>query len=219
MSDLLNEQLSALLDGELPPEQTALLLRRIEREPELAARLGRFRICGEVLRGDRIQPRADFALRVSAAIAAEPAPAPQPAEVRQAALAGRPARIPGWLKSATGLAVAASVGMLALLVLQRAVPGVLEGTPPQSAAAVVAEHPPSSEPAEQVARVVTPPLTAPGSDEPRSYVTPAEKAGLEEVRGATLANYVVAHSSVSGPLGGHNVLIHLLADPPADGNP
>ena len=218
MSDLLNEQLSALLDGELPPEQTALLLRRIEREPELAARLARFRISGEVLRGDRIQPRADFALRVSAAIAAEPALAPEQVRIGQAPPAPRAARIPVWLKSATGLAVAASVGMLAVLVLQRAVPGVLEGPRPGSGDVVATVQPPSVT-AEQLARIVTSPLTAPGSDEPRSYVTPAAKAGFEEVRGATLANYVVAHSSVSGPMGGHSVLIHLLADPPADGNP
>jgi anti-sigma factor RsiW len=37
MSELLNEQLSALLDGELPPEETSLLLRRLGRETELAA--------------------------------------------------------------------------------------------------------------------------------------------------------------------------------------
>ena len=49
MSDLLNEQLSALMDGELPPEETALLLRRLEREPELAARLARYSAIGDAL--------------------------------------------------------------------------------------------------------------------------------------------------------------------------
>jgi len=73
MSELLNEQLSALLDGELPPEETSLLLRRLDREAELAGRLARYRLCGDVLRGERVQPRAGFTLRVSAAIAAEPA--------------------------------------------------------------------------------------------------------------------------------------------------
>jgi hypothetical protein len=51
--------------------------------------------------------------------------------------------------------------------------------------------------------------------EPRSYVTPPGRAGLQEIQGATLANYVVAHSGVSGPMGGRSVLIHLLADQPA----
>jgi hypothetical protein len=216
MSDLLNEQLSALLDGELPPEQTALLLRRIEREPELAARLARFRICGEVLRGERVQPRPDFALRVSAAIAAEPEPQPGSAPAAPTRRAGR---VPGWLKSATGLAVAASVGMLAVLVLQRTAPGVLPLAADGSTSAVLASSPRVDQQLGTVARIPAPLLTPPGSDEPRSYVTPAPKGGLEEIRGATLANYVVAHSSVSGPMGGHNVLIHLLADPPVDGTP
>ena len=37
MSEILNQQLSALLDGELPPEQTELLLKRLSREPERRA--------------------------------------------------------------------------------------------------------------------------------------------------------------------------------------
>jgi sigma-E factor negative regulatory protein RseA len=211
MSDLLHEQLSALLDGELPPEETALLMRRLEREPELARRLARYRVCGEVLRGERVQPSADFALRVSEAIAAEPAV--------HVAVPRR--RVPARLKSAAGLAVAASVGMVAVLVLQRAVPGTL------GPAATVADAGPAVAADPVVAPVATAPMpvveslpalatVSPGS-EPPSYVTPAAKPGLQEIRGATLANYVVAHSGVSGPLGGRSVLIHLLADPPADG--
>ena len=198
MSEILNEQLSALLDGELPPEQTALLLRRIEREHELSGRLARYRACGEVLRGERAQPRADFALRVSAAIAREPA-----------RRARRAAHVPGWLRSAGGLAVAASVGMLAVLVLQRAVPGVLPAAPVADTRTLVV-------PATTVEAATLAPA---GSGEPQSYVTPVARRGLEEIRGATLANYVVAHSGASGPLGSRSVLIHLLADPPADGNP
>jgi len=52
------------------------------------------------------------------------------------------------------------------------------------------------------------------SVEPPSYVTPAARPGLQEIQGATLANYVVAHSEVSGPLASRSVLIHLLADQP-----
>jgi len=35
MTDALNEQLSACLDGELPPAELDLLLKRLERDPEL----------------------------------------------------------------------------------------------------------------------------------------------------------------------------------------
>ncbi len=204
MSDLLNEQLSALVDGELPPEETALLLRRIEREPELARRLARYRACGEVLRGEQYPLRGDFALRVSAAIALEPAPSA--AGLRPASVQRR--QVPGWLRSAAGLAVAASVGMIAVLVLQRAVPSALPtaGQVAQVRALEVAPAP---------MQLATTLPQVPAGVEPRSYVTPPGRAGLQEIQGATLANYVVAHSSVSGPLAGRSVLIHLLADQPA----
>jgi len=207
MSELLHEQLSALLDGELPPEETALLMRRLEREPQLARRLARYRVCGDVLRGERVQPSADFALRISAAIAREPARVPVAMPP-----AARP-RLPAWLKSAGGLAVAASVGMLALLVLQRTVPG----TPIQPATVAMSTVPATVPPTVVVATTAAQLPAILAADEPRSYVTPPAKPGLQEIRGAALANYVVAHSGVSGPLGGRSVLIHLLADPPADG--
>ena len=73
MSDLLKEQLSALIDGELPAAETALLLKRLGQESELRGCLARYRVCGETLRGARIGTRAaDFTLRVSALLAAEP---------------------------------------------------------------------------------------------------------------------------------------------------
>lgn len=203
MSDILNEQLSALVDGELPPEETALLLKRLEREPELARRLAGYRICGEVLRGETCQPRADFAVRISAAIAREP-----PGQSRPAARAVR--RVPGWFRSAGGLAVAASVGVLAVLILQRGLP-----VAPRPAEAILASEPATVTPSANERR----PLSRAPGGEPQSYVTPAVRPGLQEIQGATLANYVVAHSEVSGPLAGRSVLIHLLADQPTAASP
>ncbi len=195
MSDILNEQLSALLDGELPPEETTLLLKRLGREQALAARLGRYRLCGDVLRGERVQPRADFALRISAAIAAEPALA-TPVAAR--------ARRGGWLEPLAGLAVAASVAVVAVLVLQ-ASPG--PGRPEPLAALV----PAAPAPVAQLATRATPAYSQ-GSGEPLSYVTPAVRPRLGVIPEATLASYVVAHSTVSAPLAGRSVLIHLVAD-------
>ena len=54
--------------------------------------------------------------------------------------------------------------------------------------------------------------------EPASYVTPAARPALGEIPRAELANYVVAHSEVSGPLGLRSVLTNLVTDesaPPA----
>lgn len=201
MSDVLNEQLSALLDGELPPEQTALLLKRLGRESELAARLASYRLCGEVLRGGGVA-RADLSLRVSAAIAAEP-PLSRPTGTR------RRFGAPGWLRPAAGLAVAASVGMLAVLVLQR---GAMLGSP--VAVATVAEVSPAR------AAPGAPPGGRPNAgvrtpSEPASYVTPAVRPELGTISGAALTHYVVAHSEASSPLAGRSVLIHLIADEPA----
>jgi sigma-E factor negative regulatory protein RseA len=205
MSDLLNEQLSALLDGELPPEETALLLKRLKREPALAARLARYRLGGEVLRGERVQPRADFALRVSAAVAAEPA-LPAPVTVRPASVR--------WLRPVAGLAVAAGVASLAVLVLQQApggrapVASVASLPAPAVVAPTMALAPAAAHP------VRATPVDADGAAEPVSYVTPAARPQLDVIPEEALANYVVAHSRFSAPLAGHSVLIHLVADGP-----
>ncbi|MAF84397.1 MAG: sigma-E factor negative regulatory protein [Gammaproteobacteria bacterium] len=72
MTRIIDEQLSALLDGELPAEQESLLLRRLEREPELREKLARFGLIGELVR-DASAPTSALVIseRVSAAIAAE----------------------------------------------------------------------------------------------------------------------------------------------------
>jgi len=72
MSQIIDEQLSALLDGELPAEQEALLLRRLDTEPELREKLARFGMIGELLR-DSSAPISALSVsgRVSAVIAAE----------------------------------------------------------------------------------------------------------------------------------------------------
>ena len=50
MSDQLYEQISAFADGELPENETELLLKRLEREPELRAALVRYHVIGANLR-------------------------------------------------------------------------------------------------------------------------------------------------------------------------
>lgn len=64
------EQLSALMDGMLPEDQTRFLLRRLQHDAELAGSWERWRIASDVMRGlapARHLP-ADFALRVAAAL-------------------------------------------------------------------------------------------------------------------------------------------------------
>ncbi len=102
------EQLSALMDGALPEDQTRFLLRRLQHDDELAGSWERWRIASDVMRGmapARHLP-ADFASRVSAAlhggeVTAEPA-----------AATSRPA----WLRRGAGIgALAAALAVVALM--------------------------------------------------------------------------------------------------------
>src|SRR5690554_8031265 len=65
-------QLSAMLDGELSPDQARFMLRRLQHDSGLADSWERWQVCGDVLRGQRnaLLP-ADFAQKVSAAIAGD----------------------------------------------------------------------------------------------------------------------------------------------------
>lgn len=49
MREIIDEQLSALLDGELPAEELDLVLARLDRDPVLRARYGRYAMVGECL--------------------------------------------------------------------------------------------------------------------------------------------------------------------------
>ena len=50
MTDQIREQMSALLDGELPQDQIGLLVRRMERDTELKRAFGSYVLIGETLR-------------------------------------------------------------------------------------------------------------------------------------------------------------------------
>jgi sigma-E factor negative regulatory protein RseA len=69
MTDQIREQLSALLDGELPRDEIGLLMRRLDRDHALRRAFGSYALIGETLRapGGRIASPG-FAARVSAAI-------------------------------------------------------------------------------------------------------------------------------------------------------
>lgn len=71
------EHLSAMIDGELDDSQAAFLLRRLGHDEALRAASGRFHLIGDCLRRHPgLAPVGDgFALRVTRALAQEPAPA------------------------------------------------------------------------------------------------------------------------------------------------
>lgn len=106
-------QLSALMDGDLPPDEARFLLRRLQHDGELNACWERWQLCGDALRGRAQAPApAGFAERVAAAIAAE-------AQVPAVAPAARPRRM---LARWGGGALAASVALVALFVARQQTP-------------------------------------------------------------------------------------------------
>lgn len=109
-----HQQLSALMDGDLPPDEARFLLRRLQHDNELTGCWERWQLCGDVLRGQAQAPApAGFADRVAAAIAAE---AVQP--VVQANPAPGRNRLAKW----GGGALAASVALVALFMVRQQVP-------------------------------------------------------------------------------------------------
>lgn len=152
------QQLSAMLDGELAPDQARFLLRRLEHDRELAGRWERWQLCGEVMRG-RAEGllRPDFAERVMLAIA-------QPAAVAADRAGNRVAR--GKVARWSAAAVAASVALVALFAgrqaLDRAQP--IDGGTKVELAASAATAPSQGDPGQDPAR-------------PAQTQTPANAAG------------------------------------------
>lgn len=188
MTDRIKEQLSAFLDGELPDTESALLLKRLERDDDLRGALSRYSLIGAVLRSDGDVPAArQVAARVSAAIAKEP--------FRAAAFV----RVPGreaLLKGFAGLAVAAGVALGAVALVQE--------FRSQDAAA----------PSAVVAQVEVPPVQPVMDDtEPATvYTTPPATESAAGIAPAELANFLVAHYGYATPLVRRSVGAGLIGD-------
>lgn len=130
------QQLSAMLDGELSPDEAKFMLRRLQHDTELAACWERWQVGGDVLRGLRndLLP-VDFAQRVALSLASTAA---EPAAV--AVAGGSRPRLARW---GGGAAIAASVALLAVFATrQLPEPGAMPE--PAAAAPLVAQ---SSSPA------------------------------------------------------------------------
>lgn len=103
MNDVIKEQLSAWIDGELPAAEERLLHERLLRDEGLKATAARYQLLRDVLRAQApARIRKDF-----------------PAAVARAAagleLAGRVRRpTPRWARPLAGLAIAASVAVVAV---------------------------------------------------------------------------------------------------------
>jgi sigma-E factor negative regulatory protein RseA len=111
MTDRIREQMSALLDGELPRDEVGLLVRRLERDERLRRTFGNYVLAGEALQspGGPLAS-AGFAARVSAAIS-EGAVGTAPVEAE-------PREPRHWSRPFAAVAVAASAALVAVLLVR-----------------------------------------------------------------------------------------------------
>lgn len=119
----LYEQISALADGELEVHERALLIKRLEQDPDARERWGRYHRIGELMRGSSVIPGQRVADSVRAALASEPAH-------------GNRVSMPAWVRPLAGLAIAATVSAVAILALRNQGP-VTDLSPVASAPALV----------------------------------------------------------------------------------
>jgi negative regulator of sigma E activity len=192
MNDPIKEQLSAFLDGELPPGEAELLLRRLEREPQAFERhCASYLLIGAAMRREHgAIARGSLPSRVRAAVDTE--------LHRPATTTAARRRPPGWLRAAAGMAVAAGVAAIAIMGLQ------LDA--PQTAAVTASMSVPDRAPAPVATELLA---DVPGDP---SYVVPSQFRSDAPLVATRLTNYVVAHSEYSSPLGRRNVLTGLLSD-------
>ena len=106
MTDQINDQISAFIDNELSEEESALLVRRFERDTEARARAMRYTLIGASLRGELLEPhpsvlRQRIASALSGNVSPSIAKAREPWKDR-------------WARPLIGLGIAATVAVVAI---------------------------------------------------------------------------------------------------------
>ena len=125
MSQVLREQLSALMDGELPKDQMRFLLRGLDADARLAQSWSRYQLASAVIRRQAafVPVDAGFADRVMLAVSQQTAPGRHGVRI---------------LRWAGGGAIAAAVAVIALVGTR---PAIQSPTPAATAIAAVPATP------------------------------------------------------------------------------
>jgi negative regulator of sigma E activity len=126
MNDALKMQISVFVDGELPENESELLLRRLSQDATLRTQVAQYLRIGRLIRREREIPRMDeLRKRIAMALGEQPDETPARPEQSRRRL----------LKPAAGFAIAAAVAVVALVGLRQTdTPGALE--PAESVAAL-----------------------------------------------------------------------------------
>ncbi len=115
MSEKIQEQISAFLDGELPANEAELLVHRLSRDEAMHAKARSFRVIGAAMRNELLQPDPHvLRRRVFKALDGDPS-----SERLVAPPAWTPLRL---ARPIVGLAVAGGVAVMAILGLQNIAP-------------------------------------------------------------------------------------------------
>jgi hypothetical protein len=179
MTESTQDQISAFIDGELSADETEFLLRRLGHDSGARRHLRSYLAIGAAVRGDLI---ADRAVDLSGSVA-------QALDGTEDEVHGH-GEARGWLrfvKPVIGVAIAASVAVSALLVLQD--PGT-----PEASVATVDSPPPNSE---------APTYVVPNGQDPiPALVRP-------QIR---LTNYLFSHGQYASSLGRQRINSSVLAD-------
>lgn len=187
-----NEQMSALLDGELDRDaQDRAVSRLTEGDDEILDRFGRYRMIGDILRGETAAVPDSVAMRVHQALLDEPT-----------ILSPRPSRS-RWLKPVAGLAVAASVAVVAVAVA----PSFLQqpGTTGQDTIVASTTVQPLAAPAASTVRV-----NASQRDSQLAQArAPQRWQTLDEQFGAQLNRLVIEHHEFGGRTGINGPVAHI----------
>jgi sigma-E factor negative regulatory protein RseA len=106
MTDQINDQISAFIDNELSADESALLVRRFERDTEARARAMRYTLIGSALRGELLEPHPSV-LRQRVASALSGGTVPNVAKVRDR-------WTDRWARPLLGVGIAATVAVVAV---------------------------------------------------------------------------------------------------------
>ena len=112
MTERTGEQISAFLDGQLAADEADRVLNGMLADEAQIERLGRYRLIGDAMRGE-CAVVADTVARVRSELADEPT------------VLAPPQHRPSWSRMAAGMALAASVAAVAIVVA----PGLLGNAP------------------------------------------------------------------------------------------
>ena len=200
MTDQINDQISAFIDNELSADETALLVRRFERDPEVRARAMRYTLIGASLRGELLEPHPSvLRQRVAAALGGGTAPSVAKPRERWS---------DRWARPLLGVGIAATVAVAAIGTLR----SLNEATPlPGDLAPVAGAVQPSVE-----------------SVEGPSYVVPAVSDRSRTAAPIRLTNYLMHHgeyaSGITRTSVSSNVVVGtgmepVVADAPAAAKP